>query len=374
MYSQTPVVYKPNLPTTTRPPPPIVDEPTGWKIPDDNRTASDYKLITFSGYSRASANTQLLKKLEQADYESAFYWSAELFCAGHWEDVYFTVLHYVTIHVNVGNVLLPGYIWMRLCTTKSIVEQESGAFLFRNNDDLRILMAELVTVAIMAKQTPPFAFLKLKPDIELSMNLMSSKLEATASYVEAILLPKDTDELRVPVNEFMHHLGYSRESANDQNAMMNACYWMEWILLFEQTCRSKKCPLDIQSRPFYNVSSHLQTEAVWILWDAIRKLVDQESPSPTQQYKQKAIFYLIQLFCYSYSRTNAKKRKPILYYAIAIATAHSFVDATLMDDPVLWEVLKSQLSKTYNLLKTADTTPTHSNPECLSNLDRAFLL
>lgn len=377
MYSYAPTVFRPTIPvppsTRSSPPP---EEGTGWKLPDDYRTAADYKLMTYSGYSRAAVNTQLFKQLEHADYETAFYWAAELMCAGHWEDVWFTVLYYISIHVNVGNILLPGYIWMRRCTAKSIVDRESGAFAYRNNDDLRILMSEVITVAIMAKQTPPITMLKLKPDIELSMNLLSSKLEATASYTDLVMLSDDTEEIKVPLNEFMYHLGYSDDPSQTlpANRMMQACYWMEWLLLFEQSCRSNKCPLELHSRSFYDVHVHLKSDVVFLIWDVLRFSVDREPDTPTRQSKQKTLHYLLQLFCVSYSRTIAKKRKHILYYAIAVVTARAFSETSLMDDPVLWETLKSQIFKTYQLLKDH----VHQNKQLPSSyggsdLDMAFL-
>jgi hypothetical protein len=355
------------------PPIPVVNEGVGGNLPEDYRTLSDYKLITYSGYSRSVVNTQLLKRLEQADYETSFYWAAELMCAGHWEDVWYTVLHYICIHVNVGNVLLPGYVWKRMGTARAIVHQESGAFEYRNNADMRILLAELITVAIMAKQTPPIILVKVRPEVDLCMNLLSSKLEATASYTDRILLPKDTHDIKVPLNEFMYHLGYSTDPTDPMDPirkpnMMHACYWMEWVLLFEQTCRSKKCPLTIQARTVYEVQSALQSDVVFVLWDTIRLLSsDEHTPLDTQ--KQKAIQYLIQLFCHSYTRTNLKKRKSILYYAISIATAESLGETTLLEDPVLWETLKSQLYKIYNVLQDPDTNPFSQH----ENLESAFL-
>lgn len=340
MRQYQPSYYPPAIPRPeSLPPEPVCS--TGRDFPFEARSHAILRTITYSGFSRQSANTQLYRQLQKGDYETAFYWGGELMAAGHWEDVWDVAVYFISLHVYTGNVLLPGYLWSRRQTAHLICKK--GGVEYRNKAEFRTLVAELLTVVIMAKKNPPLSLIKIRRDDELRMSILESKLEAEESYIHSVFKQTDPAELKVPVNELMHHLKNSRHN------MMQSCYWVEWVLEFELLCRANKDPLVIAKRSAYDVPENTSSDVVWLLWDVFMYVCADMAQG---EQKQSILQTLCLLFCAGYSRTRAKKRRPILYYAVAVLVADTLDELPLMPDGgVLWEYMQTQLYTTYQSIQ-----------------------
>jgi hypothetical protein len=142
----------------------------------------------------------------------------------------------------------------------------------------------------------------------MNMLTIKDKFKApTADYGEEVLMTEDPKELFPFVNE----LAYSvTVSGNNQ---MSACYWIEWIIEYENRCKALKEKIFCERRNFAKVEPKCQKDIVWIIWDVFLK----EAAKRTKIIK-KLMDALMALFCLKYTTGCHKKRKNIMYLAISL--------------------------------------------------------
>ena len=61
---------------------------------NDIRTSSDFANKTFSGYAKSKVKGELIKSIKNCEIEPAFYWSIELICAGHYNELWNIIIYY----------------------------------------------------------------------------------------------------------------------------------------------------------------------------------------------------------------------------------------------------------------------------------------
>ena len=117
-------------------------------IINDIRISKDFKLITFSGFSKTKVKKELLKCISLSNIESSCYWSIELICAGHYNDLWDIILLYMSRYIHIGNPKLPIYIDMRFKTFKNIVGNGfiDNELELRNLEKIRLLFCELICI------------------------------------------------------------------------------------------------------------------------------------------------------------------------------------------------------------------------------------
>jgi len=276
----------------------------------DVRGESEFKGVSFSNFKKTDVKKELLNSLIQSKIEPACYWSAELICAGHYSDLWEIILLFFSKYVHLANSNISIYLELRINDFKSILLHgySDSALRLRNNEKIRKLFSEIMCVLCDAKRRHSFDNVKIKPD-DMNMLTIKDKFKAPSTeYGEEVFTTEDPKELFPFVNE----LAYSvTESGNNQ---MNACYWIEWIIEYENRCKILKEKIFCERRQFVKqVDSGLQKEIVWIIWDVFLKESEKRS-----KIIHKLMHALLQLFCLKYTKGCHKKRKNIMYLAISI--------------------------------------------------------
>lgn len=310
----------------------------------DLRGENEFKGISFSKFKKTEVKKELLNSLIHSKIEPACYWSAELICAGHYTDLWEIILLFFSKYVHLGNTNIATYLELRINDFKSILSTGylDNELRLRNNDKIRKLFCEVMCVLCDAKRRHSFDNVKIKPD-DMNMLTIKDKFKAPSTeYGEEVFTSEDPKELFPFVNE----LAYSvTVSGNNQ---MHACYWIEWIIEYENRCKALKEKIFCERRNFAKVESKCQKDIVWIIWDIFLK-----EASKRPKYIQKIMDALLAMFCLKYVTGCHKKRKNLMYLAISLLCETFILEKEIIRHSQLnlVSVIKQKIDSVYAQIK-----------------------
>jgi hypothetical protein len=287
-------------------------------VPDyeivDSRKGIDFKGISFSTFQKSKVKNELLESFIHSKIEQACYWTAELICAGHLVDVWETIILFLSKHIHLGNPKLPIYISLRFELFKSIHQMNGhidNELSLRNNDVIRKLFAEMIGILCLSRKKHSFEPVYINKTDDFDMTSIVNRLKApNLDYAKDILKNNDPTELIIAINEFCYHI-----SSHSKN-VVSACYWVEWILEFEAVCKTKKEFCFCEERDFVSVLEKYKHDIIWIIWDSIFS----ECKTKKCTLTSKIVKSLLDIFCIKYSCGVKRKRRFLIYFAIALLT------------------------------------------------------
>jgi hypothetical protein len=283
---------------------------------NDKREQIEFKGISFSTFQKSKVNRELLSCILNCKIEPAYYWSAELICAGHFGDLWDVILLYLSKYIHLGNPKLPIYIAKRIDQFKSIVTNGylDNEIAMRNNPKIRLLFAEMIAMLCLSRKKHAYESVKIKKADEFNMTFMASRLKApSVDFASSLFLKNDPKELFIAMNEFAYHI--SLQSKNSTSA----CYWLEWIIEYETICRSKKETCLCEPRTFCIVSEKYNTDAIWMVWEAILNEC-KERKDKNSDITMKIINALLHTYCIKFTPGVKRRRRFIMYFAISLIT------------------------------------------------------
>jgi hypothetical protein len=280
---------------------------------NDIRTQSEFKGITFTKFKKADVRKELLNSLLHSKIEPACYWSAELICAGHFEELWDIIIYFYSKHIHSGNPKLAVYLDKKVERFKDTIHGGYSGYeiKMRNNDRIRHMFCEIMCILCDAKRKHTFDTVKIKHEY-FDISTLSDKLKApSVRYSELVFKNgEDPKELFIAVNELVYNLTVDN--------LMEICFWIEWIIEYDNFMRSRKQMLKCSRRSFVPVDSKLQMDVVWILWDIFFKVCDENVHLKNGRLIKSIINSLLRLFCVRFTTGCVRKRKSILYFVASI--------------------------------------------------------
>ena len=336
---------------------------------NDARRPIDFRGYSFSKYKKTDVKKALINNIYNGKIEPACYWAAEFICAGHYYDLWETIIYYVSKHIHTGNIKIVCYLNMRYQAFRDILAD--GTCLtelhYRNHNQLRRLFAEIITVLTISPKKPSFEIVKLNRNEEFDIRQMEERFKApSANYCRPIFREKDPDEVFIALNEFSYHI-----SSESRNAVY-ACYWTEWIMEFEVICKKRKDPILCGERRNFvstSVDNRFARDIVWLIWDSLLHEIRKRG----NQLLRKTMESLLDLYQIKYTAGCFKKRRYILYYAINLCTELAIDNhVDLVTNKKFIEIAITNIDDIYSQIKINEVKP--GTDYLFNGLDKALAM
>ena len=318
---------------------------------NDIRSETEFKGITFSKYKKPDVRKELLNCLKNGKIEPACYWTAELVCAGHYQELWDIIITFVGKHIHLANPKLCLYLDMRYEAFKGIVANGyiGNELRMRNNPRIRSLFAEIMCILCNSKKKYSLEGIKVKKT-DFDSTAMTDKLKAPdVSHASAAFLPGDPKELFIAINEFAFHL-----SKDSKNSLL-ASYWLEWIMEFEHICKMKKQKCVGERRGAMPVESKFQMDPIWIVWEII--VAQTRSRDVREPLIPKIVQSLLKLYCMRYTDGVKKKRRYLIYFAICLLTEPVVLTQEMVANKDTIETVVKKIDTVYKQVKKNEISP-----------------
>jgi hypothetical protein len=334
---------------------------------NDIREPGHFKGESFSKYKKTEVRNQLIKNMINGKIEPACYWSAELICAGHFMDLWEAILHYAGKHIHLGNPKIVPYLEMRFEVFRNIIHQghHLTELQLRNNPTIRRLFAEVIATMTYSNRKHSFEAIKINRVEEFDMTQMTERLKADSmTYAEGVFKKEDPKELYIAINEFSYHLS--------KRNTVNACYWVEWVIEFDLICRKRHESCLCEKRSALPVENKYQRDIIWLIWDSLN-LNCENLGNP---FIKKLMGSLFTLFCIKYTTGACKKRRYLLYFAVALITEPVPTNIELVTKKELIGNVVEKIGEVYKQIKKNEQSPgtdyLFNNLETASNFEKSI--
>tara|TARA_B100000900_G_scaffold383969_1_gene372385 strand:- start:3605 stop:4657 length:1053 start_codon:yes stop_codon:yes gene_type:complete len=332
---------------------------------NDIRETPEFKGLSFSNYKRSDVKKQLVNNLLNGKIEHSNYWCAELICSGNYSELWDTIISFISKHIHTANPKIFLYIQNRIDIFKNIISNKEfiSELHARNDIKLRKLFAEIITIISLSNKKNGLEPVKINKNDEFDITIMPDKLKADKmDYITNIFLKKDPKEIFIALNEMYY-------SIINQD-YLSSCFWYEWIIEFETTCKKNKRPCIAEPRN-YSILPKFRTNVVWIIWDILFDFIENKNNIPLTNLLKASL----DIFTINYSISSCKKRRFIIYYAISICTDQINISGDIINDKKTVSTVIENIDVVYKQIKKNEISPNtdylFNNLEKQNNIKRS---
>lgn len=314
---------------------------------NDIREQPEFKGISFSKYKKSDVKKQIISNMLNSKVENANYWCAELICSGHYSELWDIIIQFSSKNIHIANPKIFLYIQNRINLFKNLINNNEflSELHARNEIKIRELFAEIITILTISNKKNGLEPIKLNKSESFDLTALSDKLKAdNTDYIKNIFLKKDPKEAFIPFNEFAFSIKNKK--------YIDCCYWYEWIIEFEATCKKNKRPCIAEPRN-YNILSKFRNNLVWVIWDVIFDFIENINNTKLLNLLKASL----DIFTINYTIGSCKKRRFIVYYAISLCTDTINTDCDIISNKELVQTVIKNINMVYKQIKKNEVSP-----------------
>ena len=279
----------------------------------DCRLSSQLKSLTLTGYKKSDVNNALQKAIENSKIEEACRWLVELHISGYIKNIINILFLVYYKNININNPLYLYYFTRRIKYLNKLLKQYPKKILIftRNNQEIRNLLCELVSILVYSKKNKLFETKNLPkvPKYGYDIRFIKQKIKSkNTSNILRYLEDSDLSEIKLALNEILTIL-YS-----NKKTFMKIGFWYIWLIKFMRL-NKKKIDIGIQRKCNINIDEKYKQDWIWIFWKIIFDYINNKQPS-----LKKYIGVLYNSYILDYKGFNKTDKHCIMYYVMYILT------------------------------------------------------
>jgi hypothetical protein len=139
---------------------------------------------------------------------------------------------------------------------------------------------------------------------------------------------------------------------------------VEWVSEFDLICRKRKEFCYCERRTYMNIENKYQKDIIWLIWEALNKY-SEELNNP---FISKIMQSILNIFCIKYTTGACKKRRYLLYFAVALLTEPVQMDIELISKKELIHNVVGKINEIYKQIKKNERSP--GTDYLFNNLDK----
>lgn len=288
---------------------------------NDSRLLNDFKTKTFSGYKKADVVNILFKNIDKNKIENSSNWITECIISGYTFPILEKLLNYACRVIHINNPRLPFYLLNKVEILNNQmkrlnVKNKDIVLILRNSQMVRNLFFDLISTLCTSSKTKKYDKVPKIMEEDFDFHNLRNRLNATMNLVpNHIIHFNDPEELKIIINEFFFNL------KNSLVGYEKCCYWVLWIIRWEELHKKKKdnWQIDIRDVP---VKEKLKFDVIWVIWESIQEEIKcrKQNDEKNILHIEKQITALYHLFILNYSSGKRNTRLPYVFLAIGYLT------------------------------------------------------
>lgn len=283
----------------------------------DVRTFESFKKKTFSGFKKNDIINAVFKSIENKKIENACHWTCECIVSGYALCLWEKLINFACKIVHINNPKLPYFIYRKNLVLMNQIARlntkSKDKFIYlRNSQMVRNLFFDVVTTLTSSIKTKRYdKYPKIDDKEDFNFTNLQKRLCAEMNILpQHIIHFNDPEELRIIMNEIFIML------KNMQFGYEKCCYWILWLLKYENIHKKKKKLWIIDERDIEDLDKKYRGNIVWVIWETIFE----EMKIRNSRNINKQITSLYELFKCNYTNGKRTARIPIILNAVGYLT------------------------------------------------------
>ena len=281
---------------------------------NDRRINKDLRKFTISGYKKTEVAIAFNRAMLNNKLEDANRWLVELHSSGHIESIFKEISDVYMKYIHIKNPYFLFYYSKCISKVENILDNypKPCNCLSRNNQELRNILSELVSIICCSFKTELFSTRSLPKISKYAFHAQDIKKRMIAKNTHNIyqyLDDKDPNEVKIALNEIVTQIYSERKTFN------SVVYWYLWLK--KVTLANKKALKDFicKEHDVEGVPCHLRMDWVWPLWNILIDYANKQ-----KGIIKKFIYKLYESYINNYKGFNSGYKQYILFLCFYICT------------------------------------------------------